>query len=445
MSDSPLGAVVRFIHRANSSMDREELSDQQLLERFLTNRDETAFPELVKRHGRRVCGVCLRVLHQLQDAEDAFQATFLILAQKAHSVKKRDTVGGWLYRVAYRVAIRASSLLSQHKEKETSLESVPEPSSEDDPTWQEIKHLLDEELHRLPEKYQTALILCDLEGHTQKEASTLVGCSEGTLSSRLYRGRQLLARRLTRRGVGISLSVLATLLCSRQACARLSYSLLASTAEGTAKATLGSGLTSGLLTETAQSLAQGALQMMFRATLLKTVGVRTVVCLLGTGAFSGSSTFPPSSDEEIVADAKKPKKSNNNDPTKAPVAPARPPIPGIPPGAPFPARPQRGVNAMNKLVKSVNQAQKDWTDAIQRLIKATKKAKGVKDLKSLQKLARDVENARERLTNLSRQLETKLRKGAIDPFAPVAPIDPAAPSGIPGTPPKGAKDATSGG
>ena len=297
MGNSTLSVVVQFIHQASTALRCSQCNDQQLLERYLSERDEVAFAELVRRHGPMVFGVCRRALTRAQDAEDAFQATFLILSQKAHTVKSRETIGGWLYRVAFRVALRASTVLGQRNERETSLEEVSEPMSPEKSSWQEIAPLFDEELHRLPEKYLTALVLCDLEGITQKEAAQLVGCSEGTLSSRLYRGRQLLAKRLTKRGVCLGLGALVTLLSSHRASARMTHSLLARTAEGTANATFGSGLTSSLLTETSQFLARGVLQMMFRVSILKITGILTAICLLGTAAFI---------DQPIIVDTKEP-------------------------------------------------------------------------------------------------------------------------------------------
>jgi len=177
-----------------------DASDGELLQRFLHNREETAFEALVRRHGPMVLGVCRRALHDQQLAEDAFQATFLILVRKAGSIRKREAIASWLYGVAYRTAARARRVLSRRRAKERPMRDFPSPQPPET-SRQDLGLILDEELLRLSEIYRTPVVLCDLEGKTRKEAARLVGCPEGTLSTRLLRARALLARRLKRRGV----------------------------------------------------------------------------------------------------------------------------------------------------------------------------------------------------------------------------------------------------
>src|SRR5262249_49915225 len=157
------------------------------------------FAALLRRHGPMVWGVCRRLLPCTHDAEDAFQATFLVLVRKADSVVPRGRVGNWLYGVAYRTALEARSAASRRRARELQTARPAHVTNEQpDP---DLWALLDEELRRLPDNFRAAVVLCDLEGRTRKEAAQQLGWSEGTLSGRLARARELLAKRLTRRGV----------------------------------------------------------------------------------------------------------------------------------------------------------------------------------------------------------------------------------------------------
>ncbi len=177
--------------------------DAQMLARFIADRDEAAFAALVRRHGPMVLGACRRLLGHRQDAEDAFQATFLVLARRAGSVRKREALASWLYGVAYRVALDAAGARARRRRRERQVEDMPHPEvAPAEP--QDWRPLLDQELMALPEKYRAAVVLCDLEGRPRREAARLLRLSEGTLSSRLARARSLLAGRLSRRGVALS-------------------------------------------------------------------------------------------------------------------------------------------------------------------------------------------------------------------------------------------------
>jgi len=184
------------------------LTDGRLLERFLDDRDQAAFELLVWRHGPMVLRVCRRIIRDLHGAEDAFQATFLTLAYKAGSIGKRESVGSWLYKVAYRIALRARDGLSKRVTRERPLadslvaEDVRDPA--DAAAWRELGPLLDAEVQRLPEKYRAAFILCCLDGKTNEEAAEELGCPKGTLLSRLARAREQLRKRLERRGLALS-------------------------------------------------------------------------------------------------------------------------------------------------------------------------------------------------------------------------------------------------
>src|SRR5262249_37713898 len=163
----------------------------QLLASFVAARDEAAFTALLRRHGGMVLGVARRGVRHAQDAEDVFQATFLILARKAGSVCKQQSGGNWLYHVAYRAPLRATG--ARRATREQQVEEMPHPlAGPDDP--QDWRPLLDEELRALPEVYRAAVLLCELEGVPRKEAALRLGVPEGTLSSRLAAARKRLAQ-----------------------------------------------------------------------------------------------------------------------------------------------------------------------------------------------------------------------------------------------------------
>jgi RNA polymerase sigma factor (sigma-70 family) len=205
-------------------------SDRHLLARFVATRDEAAFATLVRRHGPMVLSVCRRVLRDIHDAEDSFQATFLVLARKAGSLVVGDSLGCWLYGVAYRAALETREFNARRRARERPMNDVPHPEvlPAESQDW---RPLLDRELNLLPQKYRAAIVLCDLEGRTRKEAARLLKVPEGTLSSRLAAGRQLLAKRLVRCGVALSGGALAVALAQATASAQISVALVNLTAD----------------------------------------------------------------------------------------------------------------------------------------------------------------------------------------------------------------------
>jgi RNA polymerase sigma factor (sigma-70 family) len=197
MATVQLKQTVRRLRDALARQQTANLSEAELWDRYVRLRDEAAFETLVRRHGPMVLSVCRRILCNHQDAEDAFQATFLVLVRRAASLRSPATIANWLHGVAYRTALEARRAAARRRAKEAAV--LPRTVLPEDP-WAELRPVLDQELERLPDKYRIAVILCDLEGKTRNEAADQLGCAEGTVASRLARGRSILASRLARRG-----------------------------------------------------------------------------------------------------------------------------------------------------------------------------------------------------------------------------------------------------
>jgi RNA polymerase sigma factor (sigma-70 family) len=214
VTSSPINAVVQHLRRAVLVRDAAGISDGQLLDSFITRRDEAAFEALLRRHGPMVLGVCRRLLRDPHEAEDAFQATFLVLVRKAASVVPRDRVPNWLHGVAYQTAVRARSAAIKRRRRERLVREMPELQAPSPEPLDDLRTLLDQQLAALPSNYRVAVVLCDLEGKAHKEVATQLGWPEGTLASRLSRGRKMLAARLSRRGVVLSAAMLSTEMAS---------------------------------------------------------------------------------------------------------------------------------------------------------------------------------------------------------------------------------------
>jgi RNA polymerase sigma factor (sigma-70 family) len=211
-------------------------TDRELLQRFIKSRDERAFEALVRLHGPLVLGVCRRIVGHHHDAEEAFQATFLVLARKAATVRPPEMVANWLYGVACRTALKTRAAAARRRAKEVQLTVIPELKASPTERWEEIASLLDRELRRLPDKFRAAVVCCDLEGRSRQEAALQLGCPEGTLKARLTRGRSILAQRLARQGVVLSAGALAAIVTQNAASAAVPAALAASTAKAGALA-----------------------------------------------------------------------------------------------------------------------------------------------------------------------------------------------------------------
>jgi RNA polymerase sigma factor (sigma-70 family) len=228
------GASLDFVLRQlrREAHDAGELTDGELLTHFARDRDETSFRLLMQRHGPMVLGVCRRVLNDPHDAEDAFQATFLVLVRKAESVRRLASVGSWLHGVALRVSwkARAAAARRRRAEKEAPAVSTTEASHACD--WSDLRPVLDEEIDRLPQCYRAPLVLCCLEGKTYDEAAQQLGWAYGTVCGRLARARALLRSRLARRGVTLSAAALSSTLVGQATAAAVPVTLCEATLQG---------------------------------------------------------------------------------------------------------------------------------------------------------------------------------------------------------------------
>jgi RNA polymerase sigma factor (sigma-70 family) len=301
MPRSPFGNVLRYLHRAAGLSHGDDLSDGQLLERFIQNHDQEAFAALIERHGPVVWGVCRRLLAEANDAEDAFQATFLVLVRKPGSVKKQSSLGSWLYGVAYRVALRARADAARRRHHERQVRDMvrSEPSLEE--SWRELRPVLDAELSRLPEKFRAPLVLCYLQNKTNEQAAHELGWPVGSISKRLAQGRDLLRERLSQRGIALSATGLTTLLTHNAATAAAPASLVELTSS-VAHAMVATQATSA----TAASASVAALTEGMMKTMalqkLKLAGLALAALLVLTG--SGVLVHQALADKAPAAEAK---------------------------------------------------------------------------------------------------------------------------------------------
>jgi RNA polymerase sigma factor (sigma-70 family) len=282
MAHVQLTGVLRQLRRIIGPRDAAARSDGQLLQRFVAERDDDAFAELVRRHGPMVLGVCRRVLNDDHAADDAFQATFLVLTRKAPALNQWGSLGNWLHTVAYRLALRARAGAARRRAQERQVEDMPDPAA-DDPAWRELRPLLDTEVNCLPAKYRAPMVLCYLEGRTNEQAAQELGWPAGTVKCRLARARQLLRKRLAGRGALLGGGLLAAAL-TEQASAAVSATLLETTLRTASLFAAGEATAAGALSARSVLLAEGALQTMFAHKLQTVAAVLLTLGLVGAGA-----------------------------------------------------------------------------------------------------------------------------------------------------------------
>jgi RNA polymerase sigma factor (sigma-70 family) len=297
MTNPSLGCVLHHLRRA-AAPPVEQQSDGELLHTFISRRDEAAFAALVRRHAALVLSVCRHVLGHEQDAEDAFQATFLVLARKAPSIRKQASLASFLHGVAYRLSLRAKRDAVRRRLHEA---RAPVRAARDDTVelaWREVQALVEEEIARLPETYRTPFVLCHLQGLGRAEAARVLGVKEGTVWSRLTQARRRLQMRLARRGVILS-AALAALTLSDESCRASSDRLVEAAARLAGGATT-SARVAALAQAGWQPLAASKLKLTLTglAILLTMAGAGGAYRLALTPSPEGPAAAPPAKSSE---------------------------------------------------------------------------------------------------------------------------------------------------
>jgi RNA polymerase sigma factor (sigma-70 family) len=329
------------------------LSDEELLEQFVSGSDdaaEAAFTALVDRHGGMVLGVCRRVLGDRHAAEDAFQATFFVLARKAPTISRREQLASWLHGVARRAAMDARARATRQHAKEKRLGNMAPVERTDEIQTSELRSILDEELARLPERHRAAIVLCELEGLSRHEAAGRLGVSEGTLSSRLSRAKTRLRDRLTRRGLDLSTAALTSTLAQDAQALSIPPSLVDSTIRGATLVATGSSL-AGVASTSVITLTEGVLKAMLLSKLKFAFLGLVSVALVTTGAGVVAQDRPSDEDrlksverkldrllEAIGGSSRHAPAADRAGSDTKPAAPA--PAPPLAPTAPVPALPR---------------------------------------------------------------------------------------------------------
>jgi RNA polymerase sigma factor (sigma-70 family) len=281
-------SLVSYIRRIASSGHEAGSDDRELVQRFVAERDEGAFEALLRRHGPMVLGVCQRLLANPSDAEDAFQVTFLVFLRKVSSLSRRELVANWLYGVAHRTALKARGREAQRRGHYKRFVVNSEMKASDEATWRDLRPIVDEEVRRLPAKYRSPIVLCYLQGKTLMEAADQLGWPVGTVSGRLSRARDLLRRRLTRRGLAVSSGLLAMHL-SQSTSSAVSPALILATLRSAALVIAAPAAATGTISPSVVALMKGVLQAMLLSKLRVVGPILFVLFLASAGA--GVLTF----------------------------------------------------------------------------------------------------------------------------------------------------------
>lgn len=272
--------IIRYLRNAALGQDKRGPTDGALLELFLSQRDEAAFSALLKRYGPMVLGVCRRILHNRHDAEDAFQAVFLVLVRKGSSIVPREMVGNWLYGVACRTAQEARRAAAKRQLKER---TRPRHEAQEETPMDDVPAVLDRELQALPDIYRAPIVCCDLRGETRKEAARQLGCPEGTVAGRLARGRNLLARRLVKRGIVVPAAGLALYFSQNATCAAVPAALAAATVKAAVLYSAGEAAVAGAVSAEVAALTEGVLQAMFLTKMKTLASIVAALAFLTAG------------------------------------------------------------------------------------------------------------------------------------------------------------------
>ena len=461
------------------------LGDSELLEQFVSGSEEVAeaaFTALVDRHGAMVLGVCRRVLGNRHAAEDAFQATFLVLARKAPAIARREQLASWLHGVARRAAMDARARAARQHAREKRLGITSPVERMDEIQKSELRSVLDEELAGLPERHRAAIVLCELEGLSRREAAGRLGVSEGTLSSRLARAKIRLRDRLTRRGLALSAAALASALAQDAEALCVPASLADSTIRGATLVATGSSLT-GVASTSVITLTEGVLKAMLLSKLKFAFLGLVTVALVTTGAGVIAQDRPtdedrlrsverkldrlleaiggqnrhaqgptPSPDSRpaarsipaatpapapTAAPSALPAVAAPPSPTALPALPATPAQPPVPPTSPAsrgtvpppPAAQPAGLTPSNSLARRVDMLEERLANLEKRLAHFEQRLSRTSDRAPHGEPTAFVPDARLR-TEISTQLD--IPRGDVLPPTPVTPASPDAPPQPPG-------------
>jgi RNA polymerase sigma factor (sigma-70 family) len=325
MSSAQVGFVLGYLRKLAAARKDEELPDHQLLERFASDRDEAAFAALLKRHGNMVLGVCRSVLRNLHDAEDVFQAAFLVLARKAGSIRRREAVSSWLHRVAYHLAVKSQAEAARRKILERRAVAMSSVDPVLDMSLRELRAVLNQELQQLPEEHRAPLVLCCLEEKSLEEAARLLGWTRSTVKGRLQRGRERLRARLRRRDLELSAGLFASVLSTHSTAADVSAKLAASTLKAALWLAVGREPAAGPISAKVAALVKGATRTM----IYNKLKVATAFLLTVSAALAGLGVLRHQILGAYQADSKQteapPQKARNEAPTAS--TPAKPEAP----------------------------------------------------------------------------------------------------------------------
>jgi RNA polymerase sigma factor (sigma-70 family) len=317
MPAAQLPGIIRHLGLAVAARGCDGVSDGELLQRFFGQRDKAAFELLVWRHGKMVLGTCRRLLRDVHEAEDAFQACFLTLVRRGGSIGRRESVGGWLHKVAYRVALGLNARRARRDVRERCLWARMSSVRPADPAyqaaWREVGQVLDEEVNRLPDIYRVPFVLCCLEGRTNADVAGELGCAIGTIESRLTRARRRLRAGLARRGVTLSAGMIAALAGSNAASAFVPTTLVACTARAAIQVAADGVVATSIVSAPVAAMTEGVVRAMFMTKLKAAAAIVMAVTLAGTG--TGVLAFRPASTDQPVAPKRPPPRSR---PTTSP-------------------------------------------------------------------------------------------------------------------------------
>ena len=325
MADSPLTVLLRRIRKMMAPHQLQTQSNSQLLQAFCTNQDQQAFAALVHGHGPMVWRICQTVLRQTEDAEDAFQATFLVLARRASSIRKAESLPSWLHGVAYHIAVSARRSTVRRKTREAEVQPITSDDPAAEASWREVQAILHEEVDRLPDKYRAPFVLCFLEGRSRAEVALALGLNEGTVWSRLAKARQRLQARLARRGISLSAVLAAAAIADGEAPAAVASQLAERAVESALEYAAGKSMATGLASSKVIGLANGRIASMFLTKIKLTLAVIIASAGLTSAGLFAHQGLASRAPEEVraIEQQKGPQQANPPNLAEQKVAPVQ--------------------------------------------------------------------------------------------------------------------------